>query len=62
LNTSGKFVNDRVRGGLAPRTVQQTHAVLRSALNRAMKRQRVSRNVATLVDLPRAPQSDIKPT
>jgi integrase len=55
------FLNERHASGLAPRTVQQIHAILRSALNRALKWQKVSRNVATLVDVPRAPGASVYP-
>lgn len=41
---------------LAPRRVAVIRAVLRAALNDALKWELVSRNVATLVDLPRAPR------
>src|SRR5262245_36562024 len=39
--------------GLAPRTVQYVRAVLRKALNQALKWNYVARNVADLVDSPR---------
>jgi len=38
---------------LAPRTVQYTVAILRAALNRAQKDGTISRNVATLVEMPK---------
>jgi len=41
---------------LSPRTVQYIHAVLRRALNFAVRWDVVPRNVATLVDPPRAPR------
>ncbi|MDP9373215.1 MAG: site-specific integrase [Chloroflexota bacterium] len=47
--------------GLSPRTVQYTRAILRKALNQAVKWGRVPRNVATLVDAPRAKKAQIKP-
>ena len=58
-----KFLNERLASGLEPRTVQQIHAILRSALNRAVKWQLVSRNVASgdLVDPPRVCSPDIRP-
>ncbi len=40
--------------GLSPRTVQRARAVLRRALNQALKWGMVPRNVATLVDPPRS--------
>ena len=39
--------------GLSPRVVRYTHAVLRSALQQALRWDIVTRNVATLVELPR---------
>lgn len=49
-----RMVNDAVTGGRQPQTVRNLHAVLRRALNHAVRWGVVSRNVATLVDLPRA--------
>lgn len=46
------FINRKQAAGLSPRTVQYLHAVLRAALNRALKWGLVPRNVATLVDVP----------
>jgi integrase len=40
--------------GLAPRTVRNVRAVLRDALNQAVKRRRIPYNVAMLVEIPRA--------
>lgn len=54
------LLNAKTAAGLAPRTVQQIRAVLRSALTRAVKWQLVTRNVAALVDVPRAPSSVIQ--
>lgn len=47
--------------GLAPRTVAYTRAVLRKALNQAMRWGHVHRNVATLVDVPAARRHTIAP-
>jgi integrase len=55
------FQNERQAAGYSPRRVQMMHDVLRTALNRAMKWQLVSRNVAALVDAPRMPAADIHP-
>ena len=57
------FLNERLASGLKPRTVQQIHGILRSALNRAVKWQLVPRNVASgdLVDPPRGASPDICP-
>ena len=56
-----KFMNERLRKGLSPRTVQYLRAVLRKALNQALKWGLVTRNVATLVDSPRVERAEIKP-
>jgi integrase len=47
--------------GLSARTVQHCHAVLRCALGQALKWGLVPRNVATLVNPPRAPHHEIRP-
>jgi integrase len=47
------FVNSLTARGLAPRTVRIAHGALRACLNRAVKLGKISRNVATLVELPR---------
>ena len=47
--------------GLAPRTVAYTRAVLRKALNQALRWGHVARNVATLVDVPMARRHPIIP-
>ncbi len=49
-----RMMNAQLKSGLSPRTVQYTQAVLRKALGQAMKRGKVSRNVATLVDPPKS--------
>ena len=56
-----RFLNERLETGLSPRRVQYFHAVLRRALNRAMKAGYIARNVATLVDPPRIPHKEIEP-
>lgn len=56
-----RFLNERLATGLSPRRVQYLHAVLRIALNRAMKAGYVGRNVAMLVDPPRVPHNEIAP-
>lgn len=48
-----KCLNDRLTSGLSARTVQYIHAVLRRALNQALRWGMVSRNVATLVTPPK---------
>ena len=47
--------------GLSPRTVSYTRAILRKALNQAVKWGQVPRNVAVLVDAPRAKRHTIAP-
>ncbi len=47
------FLNKKDRSGLSPRTVSYIRAILRRALNVAMRWDEVGRNVATLVDVPR---------
>lgn len=46
--------------GLSPTTVRGLRAVLRRALNRAMKLGYVHRNVATLVDLPKKERKEVR--
>ena len=46
--------------GLSPRSVQYLRAVLRRALNQAVKWGFVARNAATLVDPPRAKRHDVR--
>jgi integrase len=47
------FINSLTARGLAPRTVRIAHGALRACLNRAVKLGKISRNVATLVELPK---------
>ena len=49
-----RMVNDAVTGGRKPQTVRNVHAVLRRALNQAVRWGVLPRNVATMVDLPRS--------
>jgi integrase len=53
------FVNDKLAKGLAPRTVADMHAVLRTSLAQALKWNLVARNVAALVDSPRIPEKPL---
>ena len=46
------FLNKKLDVGLSPQTVKHLHAILRNALNRALKWGLVARNVASLVDPP----------
>lgn len=47
------FINRKLAAGLSPRTVDYCRAVLRRALNQALRWGLVARNVATLVDPPK---------
>ncbi len=53
--------NDKLGEGLAPATVRYMRAVLRRALNQALKWDLVARNAAALVDAPRVVQKEIEP-
>jgi integrase len=55
------MLNRLIDSGLAPRTVRNVRAVLRDALNQAVKRRRIPYNVATLVEIPRAEKPAIAP-
>jgi integrase len=55
------LMNDKLEGGLAPRTVAIMHETLRCALNQAMKWGLVPRNVADLVTPPRVHRDGIVP-
>lgn len=48
-----QFVNSLTARGLSPRTVRMAHGALRTCLNRAVMLGKITRNVATLVELPR---------
>lgn len=56
-----RLINEKLESGLSPRSVQYIHAVLRHALNQAMRWSIVVRNVATLVTPPRAERAEIRP-
>lgn len=58
---SDKLTNGRAdgNGGLAPRTVQYLHRILREALNQALKWQMVNRNVADATEPPRAARAQV---
>lgn len=51
----------KTAAGLSPRTVQYIRAVLRIALNRALKWGLVARNVAALTDPPRGKRPEVQP-
>jgi integrase len=55
------FVNERLKIGLSPRTVQLSLVILRHALDSAVKWDLVGRNVATLVDSPKVQRHEITP-
>ena len=55
------FFNHKVDSGASARRVQMMHAVLRTALNQALRWGLVPRNVATLVDPPRAIREPVNP-
>jgi integrase len=56
-----EFMNAKIEEGLSPRTVQYCHAVLRHALNTAVRRNLVHRNVAALVSAPTVRREPITP-
>ncbi len=49
------------RRGLAPATIRQIHAIVRAALNQAVRWGLVSRNVASLASAPSQPQREQHP-
>ena len=53
-----RLLNAKLAAGLSPRTVHHIRAVLRSALNQAVRWSLLARNPAALVDAPRVPQSE----
>jgi integrase len=55
------FVQAKTTAGLAPATVKQMHAILRAALQHAMREDLVARNVAKLVVVPGGSQGEIVP-
>lgn len=55
------MLNQLSAAGFAPRTVRNVRAVLRDALNQAVKRRRIPYNVATLVEIPHAEKPAITP-
>lgn len=56
-----RMLNRKSRSGLSPRRVQYIHAVLRHALNQAVRWQILTRNPAALVDPPRVPNKEVEP-
>ena len=56
-----QFYRDSLAEGLAPATVLQMHRILSRALKVALRRGRVARNVATLVDAPSVHRAEVQP-
>ncbi len=56
-----RLLNELVASGLAPGTVLRIRATLRRALNQAMRWDLVARNVATLIDPPKAERFRVEP-
>ena len=52
--------NDMIERGLSPRTVRYTHTILRNSLHQAVKWERIYRNPADLVDLPRQKKKEMQ--
>ena len=55
------WIGDLTDAGKAPRTIKNHHAVLRRALNEAMRQGELPHNPALLATLPRIPQTEIAP-
>lgn len=55
------FLNERLALGLSTRRVQYLHAVLRAALNTAVKDQLLVRNVAAIIKPPRVIGKEVQP-
>jgi integrase len=55
-----EFLNAKLEAGLSPRTVKHLLVTLRSALAVAVKDGQIPRNVAGLVDPPRAPRPEVQ--
>jgi integrase len=55
------FLNERLTSGLSTRRVQYLHAVLRAALNTAVKDQLLVRNVAAIIKPPRVIGKEVQP-
>jgi len=55
------FFSRKLAEGMAPRTIQHLRAIIRAALNDALRWGLVSRNAGSLVDGPRVPHSEVQP-
>ena len=56
-----RFITDKLASDLSPRTVQYIHAVLRRALNQALKWGIIYRNPATLIDSVTVRRAEVQP-
>lgn len=56
-----RLLKRKLDSGLSARRVEYIRAVLRRALNRAVRWELVSRNVATLIDVPRVVRPEVQP-
>jgi integrase len=56
-----KWINALHGGGLGARTCQYARAILRSALSQALRWGHVTRNAASLIEIPRVPRHEITP-
>ncbi len=61
VQTLEAFFNAKARAGLSPRTVHHLRAILRAALNDAVKWNLARRNPATSADTPRIPEAEPQP-
>lgn len=61
VETIQRFLNDKLDSGLSPRTVEYLHAILRSALNQAVKWGTIPYNPAARAEPPRVPRAEIEP-
>ncbi len=55
------FIDNQIRIGQSPRTIQKIRIVLSAVLKRAMKEDRISRNVAREVDIPMYRPKEVEP-
>jgi integrase len=56
-----QFINELAASGKSPRTIRNIRAVLRQALNQAIRWRYITINVATLVELPRVERFAVQP-
>jgi len=61
LHTKANERDEAGRRRLSPRTVQYLHAILRAALQQAVREELLARNVAQLVQPPRVPHEEVRP-